>query len=48
MGNKINFHIEEAILWDVVIGLTREYPNDYDLGDQVRQLVRRMTDIRSL
>lgn len=48
MKDKVNVHIEDAILWEMVVDLTKENPNNYDLGEAVRLLVMRMTDIYGL
>jgi len=42
MKNKINVHIEDTILWETVVVLARDNPNDSDLGGKVRDLVNRM------
>ena len=36
----IKAHIEGSVLWEIVIDYTKKYPNDEELGREVREIVR--------
>ena len=40
MENKIEVHIEDQILWEMVVSLERGTPNDSEFGMKARELIR--------